>query len=93
MGVKTLTKLEIRRLDMMNQREEIVPQCKKYGDKEEFCKRIDSDGIHCSAYIKPEIMWRLGPCALATHVIEMETKAQEKIRIGQQKHSHKRRNR
>jgi hypothetical protein len=92
MGAKILTKSEIRRLDIMNQREEIVPRCKKYGDKEESCKRIDPDKIHCSAYIKPEIMWRLGPCALATHVIEMETKAQEKIRVGQQKHSRKRRN-
>ena len=32
MGVKTFSKSEIRRLDMMNQREEIVPQCKKYKD-------------------------------------------------------------
>ena len=85
MGVKTFSKSEKRRLDMMNQREEIIPQCKKFGDKEESCKRIDPDGIHCSAYIKPAVMWKLGPCALATHVIAMETKAQEKIRVGQQK--------
>jgi len=60
MGVKMLTKSETRRLDMMNQREEIIPQCKKFGDKEESCSRIDKDGIHCSVYIKPEIMWKLG---------------------------------
>jgi hypothetical protein len=87
-----LSKSEIRRLDMMNQREEIVPQCKQYGDKEEPCKRIDLDEIHCSAYIKPEVMWKLGVCALATHVIETETKAQEKIRIGQQKGRRKKKN-
>jgi hypothetical protein len=92
MGVKTLTKSEIRRLDMMNQREEIVPQCKKYGDKEESCKRIDPDGIHCSAYIKPVVMWKLGPCVLSTHVIAMETKAQEKLRVGQQKTRRKKKN-
>lgn len=76
---------EFSKSRMMEDREEIVSQCKKFGDKEESCKRIDQDGIHCSAYIKPEVMWKLGSCALATHVIEMETKAQEKIRIGQQK--------
>ena len=83
MGVKSLTKSEIRRLDMMNQREEIVEQCNEYKDSDKSCSRID--GVYCSAYIKPEIMWKLGPCALATHVIERETKAQEKIRVGQQK--------
>jgi len=92
MGVKILTKSEIRRLDMMNQREKIVDQCKKYKDSDKSCSRIDKDGIHCSAYIKPEIMWKLGPCALATHVIEMETKAQEKIRVGQQKSRRKKKN-
>lgn len=92
MGVKTLTKSEIRRLDMMNQREKIMPQCRKFGDKEESCSRIDNDGIHCDSYIKPEIMWKLGSCALATHVFEKETKAQEKIRVGQQKSSRKKKN-
>ena len=92
MGVKKFSKSEIRRLDMMNQREEIVPQCKQYKDKEDSCKRIDSDGIHCTVYIKPEVMWKLGPCALATHVIAMETKAQEKVRIGQQKGRRKKKN-
>ena len=93
MGVQVLTKSETRRLEMMKDREEIIPQCKKYGDKEESCKRIDPDGIHCSVYIKPAVMWKLGPCALATHVIEMETKAQEKIRVGQQKSRRKKKNR
>ena len=93
MGVKTLTKSEIRRLDMMNQREEIIPQCKKSGNKEETCSRIVNDRIHCTAYIKHEIMWKLGLCALATNVIEMEKKPQEKIRFGQQKQLHKKRNR
>jgi len=85
MGVKIFSKSEKRRLDMMGKREEIVPQCKKYKDKEESCSRIDDDGIHCSAYIKPALMWKLGPCALSTHTVIKETKAQEKIRIGQQK--------
>jgi len=93
MGVQMLSKSEIRRLDMMNKREEIVPQCKKYKDKEGSCSRIDGDGIYCSVYIKPEVMWKLGPCALATHVIAKETKAQEKVRVGQQKSRRKKKNR
>jgi len=90
MGVKILSKSEKRRLDMLNQRKEIIPQCKKFKDKEGSCSRIDEDGIHCSVYIKPKIMWKLGPCPLATHVVIRETK-NDKIRVGQQKSRRKRR--
>jgi hypothetical protein len=69
---------------LRKEREPIIDQCKKFGDNEEPCSRID--GVLCSAYVSPKAKWRLGACPLATHVIErVGDQTQGKVRVGQQK--------
>ncbi|MFW9871725.1 MAG: PxxKW family cysteine-rich protein [Candidatus Thorarchaeota archaeon] len=56
----------------------------------EGCERIDpNDKTLCNVYIDPEKSWRLGHCALATHV-KIETEKKGRVRVGQQKQRHNR---
>jgi len=60
----------------------VVEQCKNYEDKS--CDRIDSG--FCSAYINPEVKWKVTKtCPLATHIITRVETKKGKIRVGQQK--------
>ena len=72
-------KAQLRKEQMINERESVVEKCrilkKIVTVKREPvemtqgpCKRIDGD--KCSVYIKPSIMWKLGDCGLATHIIQ-----------------------
>ena len=75
--------------EMMANREDVVEACKTFVDKEGIdhgsCSRID--GQKCSAYMLPEVKWRLGVCPLATHYIDETIKTGSKVRVGQQKQS------
>jgi len=73
---------------LREKREPIIDQCKKFGEADESCSRID--GNLCSATFSPSARWKLGPCNLATHVISrIGEQSQQKIRIGQQKQKKK----
>jgi hypothetical protein len=83
----------------------IVPIVNEFGKKtgEEIvdCKRIDKDGVHCTATADPELKWKRigmfpeGHCNLATHkecnYAQLESgriidvKIKGKVRVGQQK--------
>ena len=83
----------------------VVPILNQFGKKtgEEIvnCKRIDKDGIHCTATADPRLKWKKlgmfleGHCNLATHLScrysqlnsgrIIEGKITEKVRVGQQK--------
>lgn len=74
-------KAQARKEQTINEREPIVEKCKILKKtvivKRESvemtqgpCNRID--GNKCSVYIKPSVMWKLGNCGLATHIIQEE---------------------
>ncbi|MDR1921152.1 MAG: PxxKW family cysteine-rich protein [Candidatus Adiutrix sp.] len=63
------------------ERRPVVEQC-------DGCDRIEGETKTCGAFAFPSAKWRLGPCSLATH-IKIESKAAEKIRVGQQKQKQK----
>jgi hypothetical protein len=55
------------------------------------CDRIlkEADSQRCSAFAFPDAKWRLGNCALATHIKVDTGKGAEKVRVGQQKQKRK----
>lgn len=67
--------------EMIKKRTPIVEKC--IG-----CNKIE--GNFCKAYINPNARWRLGNCALASHIVE-QVKDNVKKRVGQQKGKRKRR--
>ncbi|KKN67729.1 hypothetical protein LCGC14_0458770 [marine sediment metagenome] len=44
----------------------------------------------CTIYVNPTIMWRLGNCLMATHVVTRVKEEETKKRVGQQKQKIKR---
>jgi len=77
-----------RKLDYLRMRTPIVDQCEiKNG-----CDRIieGSDKKFCSAYLYPDLRWRLCECSAATHITHLE-QAGSKKRVGQQKQKKKNR--
>lgn len=61
----------------------IVEQCQGCDRTKEY-----PDGVFCLVFPDPAVKWRRGPCNMATH-IKTETKAQQKVRVGQQKQKKK----
>jgi hypothetical protein len=78
---------------------------KKIGEETVDCKRIDKDGIHCTATSDPELKWKPlgmfpeGHCNMASHKQCLYTqlnsgriikgKLTGKKRVGQQKQGHR----
>ena len=62
-----------------------------------FCSKLvmtDEPECYCEAYIDPKAKWRNGDCPLANQFLRIvETVEQKKVRVGQQKHSKKRKTR
>lgn len=68
---------------LRKEREPIVPECRIYNENGP-CKRID--GELCFATVSPKARWKLGPCNLASHVIQIVgEEGSGKKRVGQQK--------
>jgi len=52
----------------------------------EGCDRVDpEDHSVCTAYAFPDSRWKLGICALATHIKAVVSKTAARVRVGQQK--------
>lgn len=62
-----------------------------------FCSRLiitNEPECYCVACINPDAKWRNGDCNLAdTALRTVETFAEQKVRVGQQKHSRKKKSR
>lgn len=65
--------------------------CKPIVEKCQGCDRAKpyTDGVYCLSFPDPEVKWRTGICAMATH-IKLDAKgADAKVRVGQQKQAKK----
>lgn len=76
----------------------IVPECSVVKNAETdaeqivYCKNafMFHERMCCQSYAFPKAKWRNGqPCPLASHREVIETKAAEKLRVGQQKQKKK----
>lgn len=50
---------------------------------------VDDSACRCKIYYKPDAMWKLGRCAMASHYNPFVEKFKGKSRVGQQKQKHK----
>jgi len=84
LGKNINKKEERKKQEMLSNRKPIIEECKK-GEEDQSCEKIENG--FCKCYIDPSILWRCGPCPLASHMkVEPKKKSSEKIRVGQQKH-------
>ena len=83
------SKSESMRKRLMAMRTPIVESCIGCNKIEQVDEKGPSAIDLCKAYISPEKAWRLGPCALASHVRVQIKDDPGKKRVGQQKQKRK----